>query len=289
MFRLPSTDKVSPRGLRAWWIAGSVSCVLLSGCGTPASHTALAHPVRSPRASPSSRPVPTRYTFHLTDPVWTAAWQQQAAQALPAPQARTRVDPYSETTLNGVTWWVYPLPWHHRWWFAISNAQGQGVWVGRRWNQTPASDWPPLIRQAWQAAHIWQKTHRVPTAVYQPVPASPHTAAQWHAAWQAAGQISPIEFFIGAGPIPQQWNTDWIWPLSGSPAVPMTHPHPLVSFLLLHPGSASAAGSLTWNVDVGPGEVPGLSWSWSAFRHLATPGWELPLSVLLPSQTAATP
>ena len=286
------SEHLSLHGPGSWtrWVAGSLGCMLLAGCGTPSRHTALSHPVRTTRASvQTARPVITRYPFHLTRPVWTAAWQQQAARALPALQAAVRVAPYSETTLNGVTWWVYPLPWHQRWWFAVSNAQGYGVWIGRRWNQTPAAAWPPLIQQAWHAAHIWQKTHHLPAAAYQSEPAAPQTPAQWHAVWRAAGTSSPAVFDLGAGNGSQQWNENWSWPLPKAASVSGTQPRRTVTLRLMQPGSTVPSKSITWNVDVGLMQIPGTPPSWFVFRHLLTQSWELPLSVLLPSRSASTP
>ncbi len=251
----------------------SLGSLLLSGCGAAANRASVKKTSTAPHVINTSHHkqiTPTSYTIDLSKPAWTHGWQEQAAASLPAPHAAQWVVPVSEASAGGTTWWIYPHSWHHRWWFASTNAAGQGQWISRKWDQTAAASWPPMIQTAWDAVHQWQHSGKAPQITTTVTFVSPATSSAWRTLWHHIHNQAPSSLFVFADLEPNGWSERWLWD------TPVTHGYPTIT--LDQYGQGPQAGNSSWieapvpskNVIVNP---------WAAFRNALVQAWELPANI----------
>ncbi len=251
----------------------SIGSLLLSGCGAvaaraPSTKTTVASQTVNPaRHKPRT---PTSYTIDLSKPAWTHGWQEQAAASLPAPHAASWVVPVSEASADGTTWWIYPHIWHHRWWFASTNAAGQGRWVSREWNQSAAPSWPPMVQTAWDAVHQWQQSGQAPHITSTVTFVIPTTSSAWNTLWRQIHNQSPTSLVVYADLEPNGWSERWLW------NTPVAHGYPTLT--LDQYGEGPQAGNSSWVEAPVPSKNVIVN-SWSVFRNALVQAWELPANI----------
>jgi hypothetical protein len=201
------------------------------------------------------------------------------------------VEPSGETTVSGTTWWIYPVIWHHRFWFAVTNAQGRGQWIGRTWAQKAAAQWPPPIKTVWNAMHRWQQTGRMPNASQSENGETLADPAIGHTFWLRVRRQAPVAIFLAAGVTPNNWTEYVTWP--SSITIPYHHHAetgwPQLS--LTQDGQGPRQGQQNWSAVVDSESAPTAGFgftSWYFFRNFDTQAWELPLKVLIPSQSPSS-